>query len=85
MLVTGLLVAFDIVVVCGAVFLAIARPDDPWRITPSVIVMVLLTILMGATIDPRAFLLTAGLVIAFGAGRATHRLRQRRSAKDGQN
>ena len=83
MLVIGLLVAFDIVVVGGAVFLAFARPDDPWRITPSVVVMLLLTILMGATTDQRAYVLTAGLVIAFGTGRATHRLRQHRSTKQG--
>ncbi|MEV4734821.1 hypothetical protein [Saccharopolyspora sp. NPDC049426] len=85
MLVISLLVAFDIVVVGGAVVLAIARPDDPWRITPSVVVMLLLTILMGITTDPRAFLLTAGLVIAFGTGRVTHRLRQHRSTRNGQN
>ncbi|MEB3371783.1 hypothetical protein [Saccharopolyspora mangrovi] len=80
MLAIGLLVAFDIIVVGGAVVLAIARPDDPWRI--SVVMMLLLTILMGATADPRAFLLTGGLVIAFGTGRATHRLRQHRSSRD---
>lgn len=71
-----LLIAADLAAIGFAVFLAFKLPHDPWRITPTLVVTFLFTILMGATVDPRAFLLTVGLVAAFGTGRAVHRLRQ---------
>ncbi|GAA2798857.1 hypothetical protein [Saccharopolyspora taberi] len=74
-----LLIAVDLVAIGFAVFLAFKVPHDPWRITPALVVTFLFTILMGATVDPRAFLLTAGLVVSFGTGRAVHRLRQSRT------
>ncbi|GAB3691473.1 hypothetical protein [Saccharopolyspora sp. NPDC049426] len=77
-----LLIIIDVAAVGFAVFLAFKLPHDPWRITPSLVVTFLLTILLGATIDPRAFLLTTGLVAAFATGRTVYRLRQSRSTSN---
>lgn len=77
-----LLITIDIALVGFAVVLAFKLPHDPWRITDSsVVVTFLLTILLGITVHPRLFLLTAGLVAMFVTGRAVYRLRQSRSAK----
>lgn len=76
-----LLITIDIALVGFAVVLALKLPHDPWRITSSVVVTFLLTILLGITVHPRLFLLTAGLVAMFVTGRAVYRLRQSRSVK----
>lgn len=75
-----LLIAFDVFAVGVAVVLAVKLPHDPWRITPSLVVMFLLTIMLGAVGDPRSFLLTAGIAAAFGTGRVVHRLRRHSGA-----
>ncbi len=78
MLVTSLLLAFDLAAVVVAVVYAIKHPDAEWQITPSLVVMTLSTIGLGLLVDSRAFVLTAGIVATFGAGRLVHDVRQHR-------